>query len=452
MLFNMMPTGANFHEGIFAISLMISLVDISNQKDVLQKHIISVGQNLTLDCIPPRNESLHVWWTRKRGTNPEDQLRAHYFSDETDPSSWSSDQTEDTNNWIANDGSFPLVWPITSIEDSGNYICQYLSHFGVDETLVSYDVRVIGCNCFLTSELNNGKGMTNVTCSLTGYESSVGLVLASIYINETLVSGSIEHGELGFLLSPGLVENVTSFVVNVTYTDATSFITCSLTDADLSLSSNHQMLTSAGGEYSASSSEPSSTILTPVLSSTQTTAYNKLMIIVIAVPSGVVFSILITVLLVVLLKQQRRQNMASQNFQLETGGADAKCCSSNRYQPPGGFNIEDEPMVKINMKSPFEAGNVPDEYFLPEEHIYEMPNLSGATDVEEHSPRRLQGFERKTTICMADEDEDDDGYLHPVTVSSLTRPSTGQTTATEDRHRNVSSSKEDYHDYINFRN
>ena len=58
---------------ILALSFVLSWISIS-QGEHLIKQVASVGENLTLNCYPPKNGYVQLQWERKRGAKISEYL------------------------------------------------------------------------------------------------------------------------------------------------------------------------------------------------------------------------------------------------------------------------------------------------------------------------------------------------------------------------------------------
>ena len=204
------------------LGFLVSTVPISQGQQVI-KQVASVGENLTLNCYPPRNEYAQLQWKRKRGENMPEYLvniNTNPLVEDTVYSGNSSFSYYYNESWNDIHTSLALYLTSANIGDSGNYTCQFLPR-DITRGLIhytNYDVKVIGCTC------SKSDGSRLISCDLSGYEHEK-MRYIQVELNERLnVNGLITESKLVFTLPrKGTVENVRF----QPYNNATSEVSCS---------------------------------------------------------------------------------------------------------------------------------------------------------------------------------------------------------------------------------
>ena len=150
---------------LLVVNFLVYFVPVCRGQHVI-KQVAGVGDKLTLDCYPPRNQmELHWEWRRIRKpaellVNISSQSPAEIITS----SRFSYEYYEPRN---MTHSSLILYVMNSGIADSGNYTCLFISPSLVLEEVVKYDITVIGCSCFRRVPKNMKHKL--VWCNLTGY-------------------------------------------------------------------------------------------------------------------------------------------------------------------------------------------------------------------------------------------------------------------------------------------
>ena len=181
-----------------AVTLFLPWVPIcQGQRIIIQ--VPSVGENLTLNCYPPRNGYVRVFWNRTQSTctNTTELLATASTSGlhHTEKTCCNDNRFcyNYTESWDATNSYLALtLMDADIINDSGNLICCFRSnsHIDQEEEVVRYDIRVIGCSCSKKWEK-----LKTIQCDLNGYTASRKQPI-KVTVNGGLFKGKIKGTKL----------------------------------------------------------------------------------------------------------------------------------------------------------------------------------------------------------------------------------------------------------------
>ena len=128
-------------------------------------------------------------------------------------------------SWSMGNSSLALHVTDAGINDSGNYICSFLSRSSVKETVVKYDIRVIVCTCFKDPKRNVAQKRRLISCDLNGYNASRIEHIQVELNNKLTVRGMITYTKLAFALKRPKFPRTVRFNP---YQDAASKVSCNI--------------------------------------------------------------------------------------------------------------------------------------------------------------------------------------------------------------------------------